>query len=144
MKNVSRTFLLIGAILSLLAFFGFIIGGVVCIYTSKTVTIDTIRELLEKIELWYFVAGEGEERARFILPALELSGYFFIFCGILAIPTAVLAFVGRNKPTTGVLVTIIVMGIVAWNTIFVILGAIFALVANGQERKKQEKAIEQQ
>lgn len=143
MKNLSRTFLLIGAILSILSFFGFIIGGATCMYVAGHISDEVLKEAFKNI--WNQLVGDNDaQKLECLRLILKTLGGLMIFWSLITIPAAICSFAARNKPTTGMLVAVIVLGVLSGTSVFVILGGIFGLIGNNQERNRQRLAEQQE
>jgi hypothetical protein len=136
MRNVSRTFLIVGAIISILAIFLYIGGAFAMIYTSKNLSDSYIMDAFK--EIWSKILGDTDaEKIQFIRLVLFGSGITMIVASVFMIPTAIFCFMARSNPTQGNLILVIVFGVLTGDA-FVILAGIFGLIANSQERNRQQ------
>ena len=84
------------------------------------------------------IPGETDaEKIEMIQLLSNTIGVICIIAGVLSIPTIVVSFIARNNHATGLFVAAIVLSVVLAGNIFIILGAIFGLVANSKERNQQ-------
>ena len=136
MRNVSRTFLIIGAIFSIIAIFAFIGGAFAMIYASKNVSDAYIMEALQ--DIWPKIFGDTDaEKIELIRTLLFSAGISMIVAAVFMIPTVIFCFMARVNPTQGNLILVLVFGVLTGDA-FVILAGIFGLIANSQERNRQQ------
>ena len=143
MKNLSKTFLLVGGILSIICVFGFIGGGFGFIYLSKNLDNTYIMEMFKSF--WDLMIGETDgQKIEFARKLLLAGGVASFVEAIVCIPTAIISFNARSKSSTASLVAAIVFGVISGASVFVILGGIFGLIGNRQEANRQRVAEQQQ
>ena len=136
MRNLSKTFLLIGAIFAIIGIFAFIGASVAFFYVGTAKDTQFIKEGFQS--MWEQLPGDTDaEKIEMIQLLSNTIGVTCIIAGALSIPTIVVSFIARNNHATGLLVAAIVLSAVLAGNIFIILGAIFGLVANSKERNQQ-------
>ena len=138
MRNVSRVFLLIGGILAIVSIFAGL-GTAAFFFQASQSSDETIHAIISPYDS--FIPGDTlAERIEFARVALKYMGVFMIVLSLLSIPTAIIAFSSRAKKSQGLFITALIFGVITGTT-FVILGAIFGLVANASERKQQNQNV---
>ena len=143
MRNLSKTFLLIGAIFAIIGIFAFIGSSVAFFYVGTAKDTEFIKEGFQNI--WEQLPGDTDaEKIEMIQLLSNTIGVICIIAGVLSIPTIVVSFIARNNHATGLFVTAIVLSVVLAGNIFIILGSIFGLVANSKERNQQINPAYQQ
>ena len=137
MRRTSRAFLNVGIIL------GFVFGGLLIVAAFAGIFIGTTKEFkfIEPFEelINRFFSGSIQ---KFQNAALTY-GVFVLIAGICSIVSAVFCIVARNKPKQGLLITVIVLCAMGGSA-FGLLGAIFGLVANGQDSRRQQSSCFEQ
>ena len=134
MRNVSRAFLLIGGIVAIIAIFSFI-GSASLFFATAGLNDDSIHTIISPC--YSYVPGDSlVEKAEFVRAFCKAFAVICIFLSLFSIPTAIISFSSRAKQSQGLLITALVFGILMGST-FMILGAIFGLVANSKERNQR-------
>ena len=136
MRKTSQTFLKVGATLGII--FGIIMGilGIILLVIGKMeINADYLKAFQDIIVNSY----NGNVQA--FRDAMVGYGVYLMIAGIASIASAVLCIVCRNNHAMGVFIAAIVLCAIGDN-IFGLLGAIFGLVANAQE-KNANKPIDQ-
>lgn len=133
MRRTSRSFLKVGTIL------GFIIGGLLLIVGFVAIFVGTTRDY-KVIEPYVDLINQffGGSVKRF-QDAATFYGVFAIIAGLSSIASAIFCIIARNKPQKGLFITVIVLCAIG-GSVFGLLGAIFGLVANAQEKRVQQPA----
>lgn len=136
MRNLSKTFLLIGAIFAIIGIFALIGASVAFFYVGTAKDTEFIKEGFQNI--WDQIPGETDaDRIAFVQLLANSLGMVLVVAGVLSIPTIVVSFIARGNHATGLFVAAIVLSAVLAGNVFIILGAIFGLVANSKERNQQ-------
>lgn len=131
MRRLSRTFLMVGAILSIVFGVLIFISGIGFMLASQASLGD---EILAYFDFFFNTICKGDFG---LFKALAVVyAVLFIFAGICSVICSVFAFISRNKPTKGMFITVLVLSVLGGST-FCTLGAIFGLIANGQEKRAQ-------
>ena len=138
MAKLSKTFLLIGAILSLVLVGTFIICGIVFLVFSSPAIKDMLVELLEKAEIHTDVPGTPEEQAAAIQAIFLAFGLVFMFLSLFSLASAIVAFAARKKPSTGLLVANIVLGLMSGE--FNAAGGILGIIANARIERNNRRS----
>ena len=136
MRKTSQTFLKVGATLGIIFGIIFAIFGAILLVIGKMeVNADYLKAFQDIIINNY----NGNVQA--FRNAMVGYGVYLIIAGLASIASAVLCIVCRNNHAMGVYIAAIVLCAIGDN-IFGLLGAIFGLVANAQE-KNANKPIDQ-
>ena len=139
MRRTSRSFLKVGTIL------GFIIGALLLIVGPIALFVGTTKDY-KVIEPWSELINQffGGNIKRF-QDAAVAYGVMAVIAGLCSIASAIFCIIARNKPQKGLFVAIIVLCAIG-GSVFGLLGAIFGLIANAQEKRAQQPApvVEQQ
>ena len=137
MSKLSKTFLLIGAILSLIVAVTMVICGIVFLAFSAPAVKEYIIELLEQAEIHTDIPGTPAEQAASIQTIFMSIGIVFMIWAVVCVISAVVAFVGRNKQTNGLLVANIVLGLFSGE--FNTAGGILGLIANARIERNNRR-----
>jgi len=137
MRKTSRTFLKVGSILGFIFGVLILILAVVMLVVGKTKDPDLLQGFSEIIQNMFNGSLAKFQDAAFIY------GIFLLICGICSFVSGVFCAIARNKHSLGMLITVIVLCALG-GSIFGLLGAIFGLVANGQEAKQQAQPQDNQ
>ena len=133
MRKTSRSFLTVGTILGFVFGALMIIAGFVGILLGTTKNPDLIEPFLELIN--QFFKGSVQK----FQDAALVYGVFVLLAGMCSIASGVLCIIAKGKPKKGLLITVIVVCAMGGSA-FGALGAIFGLVANGQDSRRQQQA----
>ena len=140
MAKLSKTFLLIGAILSLVLAGTFVICGIVFFVMASPALTDMIVKLLEEAKVHSDIPGTPEEQAAAIQAFAAGLGGMFIFFALISIASGVVGFIGRQKWTKGLLIANIVLGLMSAE--FNAAGGILGLIATARiERNNRRNNI---
>ena len=137
MRNLSKIFLLIGGIFGILSILGLLVCAGLMLYTSKNMPDETMLEVFEPVLNLYVPDFTDAQKLEFLRVFMNAMFVTCLIEAALTVAAVVLSFVSRGKTNTGLFVATIVFGVLAGFIIFVILGAIFGIVANGQESRRQ-------
>ena len=130
MRKTSKTFLTVGAILGFVFGAIFAILGITLAVVGKTNDPQMLEPFQSFIDSMY-----GGSVAKFQQAAL-VYGITLVICGICSIVSGVFCHISKNKRSAGMFVAVIVLCALG-GSIFGLLGAIFGLIANGQENRQQ-------
>ena len=137
MRNLSKIFLLIGGIFGILSILGLLVCAGLMLYTSKNMPDETMLEVFEPILNLYVPHFTDAQKLEFLRVFMNSMFVTCLVEAALTVAAVALSFASRGKTNTGLFVATIVFGVLAGFIIFVILGAIFGIVANGQESRRQ-------
>lgn len=130
MRNTSRAFLKVGSILGFVFGAIFVVLGIACAIVGKTTNYDLIKPFEDIIVNFFNGSIAKFQQAAFAY------GIVLILCGFCSIASGVLCAIARNKRSAGTFITVIVLCALG-GSVFGLLGAIFGLIANGQENRGQ-------
>ena len=143
MRKLSNTFLTIGGILSFVFVGLFIVLAIVCFVVSSPVGTDLVKDWVanhpEQSDL------TPEQAAKLFSAAFVACGILFLFISAFAVPSGIVAFKAKQKPTHGILVANIVFGALS-GTSFNIAGGILGLIRNNREERnaRNNKVVDNQ
>lgn len=140
MAKLSKTFLLIGAILSLVLAGSFVICAIVFFVMGSPAMKEMLIQLLEEAEIHTDFPGTPEQQATAIQALFASFGGVFLFFGLISVASGVVAFIGRQKWTKGLLIANIVLGLMSAE--FNAAGGILGLIATARiERNNRRNNI---
>ena len=134
MRRVSNILLLVGGIYSIICAVTFFVMAIVFLTGGS---LPIIGRYLE--EAFRQAGIDDPERIRLLVQIASIScGVTFIFCAILCIPSAIVSFAARKKPTKGLLIANIVIGYLCGTT-YNVIGGVLGLIYNWRLAKKEAK-----
>ena len=134
MRRASNILLLVGGIYSIACAVAFFITAIVFLTGGS---LPIIGRYLE--EVLHQAGVDDPERVRLLIQIASIScGCTFIFCAILCIPSAIVSFIARNKPTKGLLIANIVIGYLCGTT-YNVVGGVLGLIYNWRLAKKEAR-----
>lgn len=132
MRTASRIILIVGSIISIVvALIFFIIGGVFAF--AGSVPTEEIVAQLQAGTVTSTFPGTVQEQAEAIKAMSTGLGVFFIIAAVFNVLNTIFGFVANAKKTTGLHVCNIVFGVLSLTEV-TLVGGIFGLIANGQEK----------
>lgn len=129
MRKASHAFLKLGAI------FGIILGvlyiglGIAGIIVGKTNLTPELLEAFREVIRMFF----NNDPVKFQQGAF-LYGVILLIAGIASFASAIICIMAKNQKKNGLYITVIVLALIGGSA-FGVLGAIFGLVANGQDNR---------
>ena len=133
MRRASNILLLVGGIYSIVCAVTFFVTAIVFFVGGTPIYGRYLEEALIQAGI------DDPERVRLLVQLSSiLCGVAFIICAILCIPSAILSFVARNKPTKGLLIANIVIGYLCGTT-YNVVGGILGLIYNWRLAKKEAR-----
>ena len=139
MRKASQILLLIGAIISIVVTVIFLVlAGFFMISGTSAEAKQIIAEGIRNGSITVNVPGAvtEAEKVEAVQATYVVLGVMFIFFALFGIVNTVLAFISRSKKSTGLFVCNIVFGFLS-GTEVTLLGGIFGLVANSNEKNSQ-------
>lgn len=138
MKNLSRIFLRIGAILAIVCGAIFVALTVMFAIFASPAFKDALMEGFKNGTAHSSYEGSIEDQTFAVQIMFLIMAISFGITGALEIASAVISFKAISKPSENVLVLAIVFGALSGTT-FPIAGGVVGLIAEGKEKRRAEK-----
>ena len=133
MRKVSNILLLIGGIYSIICAVGFFITAIVFFVSGTPLLAHYLEPLLKEANV------DDPDKVVLLIQICSITcGVMFIYCAVLCIPSAILSFVARKKPTKGLLMANIIVGYLCGTT-YNVVGGILGLIYNHKLARKNAK-----
>ena len=134
MKKASDILLLIGAIFTIFAAIGCLIGMIVLFVFASPNYTQVLVDAIKSGEIHSDVQGSAEEIAAVLQLGFRFGGIGCLVATLCEVAVVVVAFVARAKQTTGLYIASLVLGVLG-GSLLVLLGSIFGLVGLSEEKK---------
>ena len=135
MRSASKIILIVGSIISIVvALIFFILGGVFA--AAGAVPTEEIVAQIQQGTITTTLPGTVQEQAEAFKVMSTGLGVFFIVVAVFNVLNTIFGFVANAKKTTGLHVCNIVFGVLSLTEVNLV-GGIFGLIANGQEKSNE-------